>query len=1064
MQSRTLVLLVALCSLGFLVVGEAPAQDSGNVDFSTGNVQLGAPSGASAGTSGGGVVSSTLGEDPPEAPASDTDGDGMPDAWETANGFDPNDPTDATLDQDNDFLLNVEEYEFGSDPLDVDSPAFIYVNNIDPGTSPQDGTREHPYAKIQWAIDAATAPAVVKVLPGTVGSAYEEAIVMADGVWVLGGGPLRCIINAKNADDAVTFSGVSDGFLAGFKVVAGTSHWAVNATSSTVRVRRCVLTGSDRGLGVETSGSARVVNCVIADNTGRGLWQTLEGSLEVINCTIANNGYRGVSHGGTGTITLKNSIIWGNGDDIYGGPSGYTVSYCDIQDGDFSGSNGNISSNPSFVDAGAGDYRISEGSPCVDAATSDDAPTLDMHRRRQWDDPNVTDTGGGARTWYDMGACALAAYKPPSSNVIIVMQETLYYWGIIADAIDRYMDDLTREGYTPEIYVCAEGASYDCEDLRAYLKSVYDTDGLAGIVLVEAVDMGARIPRAFLQDPTDRGPLDYFYADLDGYWPKWPVDPDYYYWTWEYEGWDNWQDGDMEAEIWVGRISTIMTAGDRLNPYFDRNHAWRIGEMTFEERSLLWISSNWMHADTQIGKAYDELDSFWGGAELTDEMYHDQVQNSYEHHFVASHASATANVWITSVEIPWVNPHIGFYQEWGCMAGRYDPSMTCLMAEYVFGTDYGLVGLAWTNSGGKYPSDDQYEAIRDGETYAGAWWNVIKGSYVDGSLTQNFVDWCYGVVTFGDPTLRPQQIRITDVYWDEATSSVKVTFSSKSGKGYTLERADANAYADGLSWSTVTTTTASGKETTLADDLSTPLSADFRFYRVRRSDGTDTSRQVVGLFELDLEIGWTMQDFFISTPLIPDKDHDSVQQVIGTQIDRNAPNIRQRIADTGLNNRMVYNRTAGTWSADVGAAFDIAVGEGYKLFAGGGIAQTLTLRLTGYVAELDASVLVQKPGWTQTDRWVAYSMPQARTLDTLGLRESVTGWNSMNTLKLRALGASVWSTYKWDGAKWHNVNTPTVDAGSTPIACGEATIFTRFGTPDDEDEWAQPTWYDDPPR
>jgi len=70
----------------------------------------------------------------------------------------------------------------------------------------------------------------------------------------------------------------------------------------------------------------------------------------------------------------------------------------------------------------------------------------------------------------------------------------------------------------------------------------------------------------------------------------------------------------------------------------------------------------------------------------------------------------------------------------------------------------------------------------------------------------------------------------------------------------------------------------------------------------------------------------------------------------------------------------------------------------------------------------------------------------------------------MNALKLRPLGASVWTTYKWDGSKWYNVNTPTVDAGSTPIACGEATIFTRFGTPIDEDEWAQPTWYDDPPR
>jgi len=70
----------------------------------------------------------------------------------------------------------------------------------------------------------------------------------------------------------------------------------------------------------------------------------------------------------------------------------------------------------------------------------------------------------------------------------------------------------------------------------------------------------------------------------------------------------------------------------------------------------------------------------------------------------------------------------------------------------------------------------------------------------------------------------------------------------------------------------------------------------------------------------------------------------------------------------------------------------------------------------------------------------------------------------MNTLKLRALGASVWSTYKWDGAKWYDVTAPGVDAGSTPVACGEAVVFTRFGTPVEQDQWVQSTWYFNPPN
>ena len=36
----------------------------------------------------------------------------MPDSWEIENGLDPNDPSDAALDSDNDGLTNLEEFEF----------------------------------------------------------------------------------------------------------------------------------------------------------------------------------------------------------------------------------------------------------------------------------------------------------------------------------------------------------------------------------------------------------------------------------------------------------------------------------------------------------------------------------------------------------------------------------------------------------------------------------------------------------------------------------------------------------------------------------------------------------------------------------------------------------------------------------------------------------------------------------------------------------------------------------------------------------------------------------------
>jgi hypothetical protein len=127
----------------------------------------------------------------------------------------------------------------------------------------------------------------------------------------------------------------------------------------------CILTGNSAGQGGGTYGGS-LYNCMISSNSavtdGGGI-----NRVTLYNCTVVGNSAGSGGGGGAAIGTLYNSIIYFNNS---GGNYAYSPSFtnCCTSPSNATGwAVGNITNAPSFVNANAGNYRLSLGSPCINA-------------------------------------------------------------------------------------------------------------------------------------------------------------------------------------------------------------------------------------------------------------------------------------------------------------------------------------------------------------------------------------------------------------------------------------------------------------------------------------------------------------------------------------------------------------------------------------------------------------------------------------------------------------------------------------------------------------------------
>jgi len=195
-------------------------------------------------------------------------------------------------------------------------------------------------------------------------------------------------------------------------------------SSATITISNSIL-GQSFWTGIWTgySGGGDTVtltNSVVYGVEDRGINAFGGSTVHLVNDTFDNDNLAVMNHGGA-EVDMANSIVtnckganwgvcvWGDVPAVYSDVWANTPGVANYSGADLAGSNGNISTNPVYVNAALQNYRLNYGSPAIDAANGTVAnyPLTDMMGDPRYNDSLVTSKTGVADSngnFPDMGA------------------------------------------------------------------------------------------------------------------------------------------------------------------------------------------------------------------------------------------------------------------------------------------------------------------------------------------------------------------------------------------------------------------------------------------------------------------------------------------------------------------------------------------------------------------------------------------------------------------------------------------------------------------------------------
>jgi hypothetical protein len=363
----------------------------------------------------------------------------------------------------------------------------------------------------------------------------------------------------------------------------------------------------------------------------------------------------------------------------------------------------------------------------------------------------------------------------------------------IADSLDVFMQDLTLDGHAVLLEAASGGSG---AEIKAHLAELYAEDeSLEGALLI------GDLPIEWFEFFNDYGtygyvvhPCDLALMDLDGSW----VDNDG-------NGiFDSHTDGSGDAapELWVGRMIVTHQMGDEaevLEGYFERNHAYRRGEIQPNGSSLVYVDDDWAwwarEYAQEIELGFPDIVEESEQDVTTKDDYLPRLTQDYDNIAVFVHSSPYEHYFVyrgnyqtmSWVEVP-EDATALFYDLFACSNSNYAES-AYMGGVYALNTEFGLLALGSTKTGSMLERSHYYRRLGEYEDFGSSfvgWWEDVQPYH-----QQQRNNWYYGMVQIGDPTLRvgypTVEVDVDAIIIDQPTAdpvTVTINLSNSGFDGY----------------------------------------------------------------------------------------------------------------------------------------------------------------------------------------------------------------------------------------------------------------------------------------